>query len=40
MSVLEVSIDNRVRAYELPVDQNAGVTPLIRELARLSWLDR
>lgn len=40
VSVLEISINNRVRAYELPVDQNASVTPLIRELARLSWLDR
>jgi hypothetical protein len=40
VAVIEIGSRGRYRAHELPASPGSPAGPLIRELARLSWLDR
>jgi len=40
VTVLEIGSQGTFRAVELPTDPAGPIAPFIRELARLSWLDR
>jgi len=40
VALLEISAEGRVRAAQHDADADTPLAPLLRELARLSWLDR